>query len=247
MPAGQPDLSNSAAFRLDLTKSPADDLLSPISGQARSSPRRGCAMRLKLVRALALSSSLAALSLLGASSPASAYGSIDQWQIGFAGTFVSQTGGASGFWGWCAFGGSNGSSDVGTTGTDGDCHSENYFFTTSLGQALNPFQFTEDIKGWIIGTGSPLVPPGVPSFFVTAGTAGSPSTFEVTGPGAKILHALFGVPVAVPFPASMVCDFSNVPASLVGSPCDTGIPAVPGHFGFTGPGFEIQIQVTKLP
>src|SRR5713226_1856681 len=101
-------------------------------------------MRLKLVRALVLSSSLAALSLFGASSPALAYGSTDQWQAGFAGTFVSQSSGVSGFWGWCAFGGSNGSTAVGTTGNTADCQVENYFFTTKLGAPLNPFLFTVD-------------------------------------------------------------------------------------------------------
>jgi hypothetical protein len=197
-------------------------------------------MRLKLVRALALSSTLAVLSLFGASSAALAYGSTDQWQTAFAGTFVSKSSGVSGFWGWCAFGGSNGSTLVGTTGTGGDCHSANYFFSTKLGQPLNPFQFTEDIHGWVIGTGSQMVPPGVPSFFITDGT------FEVIGPGASILHQIFGAPVGVPFPVSAVCDTSSIPASLIGSPCDTGIPAVAGHFGFTGPGIEIQIQVTKV-
>ncbi len=85
-----------------------------------------------------------------------------------------------------------------------------------------------------------MVPPGTASFFLTGGTA------EVIGRGASILHALFGVPVGVPFSLSTVCDFSNVPTSLAHSPCDTGVPAVQGHFGFTGPGFEIQIQVTKV-
>jgi len=199
-------------------------------------------MPLKLVRALVLSSSLAALSLFGASSQALAYGSADQWQAGFAGTFISKTTAPSGFWGWCAFGGSNGSSAVGTTGTTGDCQIANYFppLSTELGAPLNTFHFTVDATGWVIGTGSTGVPPGVPSFFVAGGT------FTVSGPGASILHQIFGVPVGVPFPTSLACGPGTTAAALVGTPCDTGVPAVPGHFGFTGPGFEIQIQVTKV-
>src|SRR5712691_10777986 len=89
-------------------------------------------MRLKLVRTLVLSSSLAALSLFGATSSALAYGSTDQWQIGVRENLCLPQR-ASGFWAWCAFDGSNGSSAVGTTGTAGDCHSSNYFFSTKLG------------------------------------------------------------------------------------------------------------------
>jgi hypothetical protein len=43
-----------------------------------------------------------------------------------------------------------------------------------------------------------------------------------------------------------VCDFSNVPTSLANSPCDTGIPAIPGHFNLNSPGVELQIQVTHI-
>jgi hypothetical protein len=184
---------------------------------------------------------LMVVAMLGvaAATPALAYGSSDQWQSGFAGTFITPQG-AFGFWGWCAFGGSNGSSAVGTTGTTADCAMSNYFFSTRLGEPLNPFQASVDANSWLIATGSAFLPPGTPGFFFTGGTA------TVVGPGAQILHAIFGVPVGVPFPISDVCNFSNVPTSIIGSPCDTGIPAAPGHFGFTGPGFEIQIQVTKV-
>jgi hypothetical protein len=178
---------------------------------------------------------VAAMLAVLAAMPALAYGSSDQWQSGFAGTFITPNG-AFGFWGWCAFGGSNGSSAVGTTGTTADCQIENYFFSTRLGEPLNPFQATIDASSWTIATGSAFLPPGVPGFFLTGGTA------EVVGPGAQILSFLFGVPVGTPFSLSTVCN----PAHLAGSPCDTGIPAVPGHFGFTGQGFEIQIQVTKV-
>lgn len=194
----------------------------------------------KLARILVLLVTLVTLGILANAPSALAYGSSDQWQSGFAGTFITPNG-AFGFWGWCAFGGSSGSSAVGTTGTTGDCQIENYFFSTRLGEPLNPFQATINANSWLIAAGSKFLPPGTPGFFLTGGTA------EVTGPGAQILHMLFGVPVGAPFPLSAACNFSDVPTSLVGSPCDTGIPAVPGHVGFSGPGFEIEIQVTKLP
>lgn len=164
-----------------------------------------------------------------AASPALAYGSSDQWQTGFAGTFNSSAGNF-GFWGWCAFGGSSAS---GTTGTTADCQIANYF--SGRGAPLNPFQVSFDVNSWLIAPGSAFLPPGVPGFFFTGGTA------ELTGPGVPP-----GVPARVPFPLAAVCNFTDAPANLIGSPCDTGIPAVPGHFGFTGPGFEIQIQVTKV-
>jgi len=171
-----------------------------------------------------------------AAAPALAYGSSDQWQAGFAGTFVSKSTGAQGFWGWCAFGGSSGSAAIGTTGTTADCQIENYFGTTSLGQPLNPFHFTVDGTGWVIGTGSHQVPPGVPSFFITSGN------LEVSGPGAQLL----GVPVGVPFASSLACGPGTTAAELIGTPCDTGIPAVAGHFSFMAPGAKVQIQVTHL-
>jgi len=185
---------------------------------------------------------LTVAALLGvlAATPTLAYGNSDQWQAGFAGTFVSKSTGASGFWGWCAFGGSSGSTAIGTTGSTADCQVENYFFTTQLGAPLNPFHFTVDGTGWVIGTGSTGVPQGVPSFFITSGT------LKVSGPGASILHQLFGVPVGVPFPSSLACGPGTTAEALVGTPCDTGVPAVAGHFGFAGPGAEIQIQVTKV-
>jgi hypothetical protein len=172
-----------------------------------------------------------------AATPALAYGNSDQWQTGFAGTFNSPAG-TSGFWGWCAFGGSSAS---GMTGNTADCQIENYF--ARRGTPLNPFLAAIDANSWLIATGSAFLPKnsGIPSFFLTGGSA------ELTGPGAPFIASLFGVPVGVPFDLSKVCDFSNPPTTLIGNPaCDTGIPAVPGHFGFTGPGFEIQIQVTKV-
>ncbi len=162
-----------------------------------------------------------------------AYGNQDQWQAGFAGT---AQGGSFGFWGWCAFGGSDGSSAPGTTGTTADCQIANYFRPVA-----NTFHVSMDGNGWVIATGSAFLPPGVPGFFFTGGTA------EIVGPGASVISSLFGVPVGVPFDLSLVCNFSGGPATLAGSPCDTGIPAHAGHFNLNVPGFELQIQVTKLP
>jgi hypothetical protein len=186
--------------------------------------------RLGFVRAFVLSSALASLSLLTTSSPALAYGSTDQWQIGFAGTFTTPSGELAGFWGWCAFGGSDGSSAIGTTGKTADCQSSNYFpfLETGPGNQLNPIKISEDITGWKIETSAP--PPkgtGLNDFFVTSGTA------VLNGPGAAVL----GIPAGVPI---QICPFTP----LCG---DSGFPAMPGHFNRTGPGFEIQIQITEVP
>ena len=192
-------------------------------------------MRQKLMRIVVLSSVLLTLGLATAS-PAWAYGTADQWQIGFSGTCTNtslcpaasgifQSPGTFGFWGWCAFGGSDGSSAVGTTGNTADCQFS--FYTRP--PANNVTHFSYDVTGWLINTGSVLLPPGVPSFFVTSGS------FEVQGPGAANLGLPTGV--AIPFP-------TPCPAVL----CDTGLPAVPGHFDVTPfHGYTINIQVTKLP
>ena len=193
-------------------------------------------MRQKLVRTLVLSSLLATLTLVAAAPSAWAYGNTEQWQIGFSGTCTNtalcpaasgifHSPGTFGFWGWCAFGGSDGSAAVGTTGTTADCQFS--FYTRP--PANNVSHFTYDVTGWKIDTGSVLLPPGVPSFFVTSGT------FELQGPGAAIL----GFPTGVPIPFPTPC-----PAVL----CDTGLPAVPGHLALHPfPGYEINIQVTRLP
>ncbi len=190
-----------------------------------------------LVLSLVLSGLLATLTLVAAApSAALAYGNTEQWQIGFSGTCsntalcpaasgIFASPGTFGFWGWCAFGGSDGSAAVGTTGTTADCQFT--FYTRP--PTNNVVHFTYDVTGWKIDTGSVLVPPGVPSFFVTSGT------FEVQGPGA----AIAGFPTGVPIPFPSPC-----PAVL----CDTGLPAVPGHLDLHPfLGYEINIQVTKLP
>jgi len=172
----------------------------------------------------------------------SAYG-LEQWQTAFSGTCsnLALCGAVVGlpgvpvrfgFWGWCAFGGSDGGSAVGTTGTTADCQITTYF---TSGGPTNPFHASFDISGWTIATGSAFLPSGVQGFFLTSGTV------EVTGPGATLL----GIPTGVVLPLSAACG----PVALTpGTPCDTGIPAIPGHFGtHPFPGFEINIQVNKLP
>src|SRR5712692_10308324 len=109
------------------------------------------------IRKLAiLSTLLLALGLLAATPATFGYGSIDQWQIGFSGTCQGSSGicptfglppVGGGFWGWCAFGGSSGSSSVGTTGTSGDCQISVY-----LGSPSNAFHISGNIAMWLIAT-----------------------------------------------------------------------------------------------
>jgi hypothetical protein len=188
----------------------------------------------RLARTLVLSSALAAFGVFGAAPSALAYGNAEQWQVGFSGTCSSQSAcpfgsvpaqGATGFWGWCAFGGSNGSSTVGTTGTTADCQVTTYF-----GPGTS-FHIDYNVTGWIIQPFSPIAPPGLPDFLLTSGTV------TLSGPGVPT-----GFPVHVPIP---------FPFPIVGCPpmvCDTGIPPVPGHFSFhPSPGVEFNIQVNQLP
>jgi hypothetical protein len=189
-------------------------------------------MSRRFTRTLVLSSALAAFGIFAAAPSALAYGNTEQWQAGFSGTCSSNSvcpfgpvpaRGATGFWGWCAFGGSDGSSAVGTTGKTADCQLTTYFGPGTT------FHVSFDITGWVIQAGSPFAPPGVPDFLITGGTV------ELSGPGA----ASTGLPTGVPIPIPSPC-----PPMI----CDTGIPAVPGHFSFhPSPGVEFNIQVNKLP
>jgi len=183
----------------------------------------------KLARVFVLGSLLAVMGMFIATPSAMAYGNTDQWQVGFSGTCSSQAPscfgmpppaiGSTGFWGWCAFGGSNGSADVGTVGSTADCQLTTYFGPASA------LHISYDIKSWVIQAGSPISL-GLPDFLFTSGT------FRLNGPGVPA-----GVPAGVPIPLPTPC-----PAML----CDTGIPAVPGHFSFHAPGLELNIQVNKI-
>ena len=185
----------------------------------------------RLARTFALSSVLAVLLLVAATSSAGAYGNNTQWQVGFSGTCSSQSScpfgpapatGASGFWGWCAFGGSL---PDGMSGTFADCK-----LTTYSGPASS-LNITYDVTHWFINTGSVFLPPGVLGFFVTPGAG----TLEITGPGPVPPF----VPKGVPFPIPDPC-----PTFI----CDLGIPALAGHFSFhPSPGVALEIQVTKVP
>jgi hypothetical protein len=191
-------------------------------------------MSRKLARTLVLAVTLATLGILANAPSALAYGSADQWQVGFSGTcggnaptsFFCQAP-QNGFWGWCAFGGSNGDSIVGTTGTTADCQIETYFgHGTSLHISYN-------VTGWVIQPGEPFSF-GLPDFLLTSGT------LTLSGPGV----------VVTPFPAHVPIPFPFGPP-INGCPsfiCDTGIPAVPGHYSLhPTPGAELNIQVNKLP
>lgn len=181
---------------------------------------------------------------------ASAYSNVIQWQVGFSGNFdvPSSPMGTGGFWGWCVFGGSNGSRELGTLGTTADCKVANYFRPT-VGVPNNPILVSYDITTWAIGTGSAFcLSPKTPCFFFTAGTV------TLQGPGAALIPPT-GVPTGVPIPLKFPCPalvgLSSPPpidlSSLAMTPCDSGIPAMPGHFSFHPiPGISIQIQVTKI-
>ena len=206
------------------------------------------------------------LSTFSFAHPAHAYGT-SQWQIGFSGNFhvVGQSVN-TGFWGWCAFSGSDGSSTVGTTGTTGDCQSTNYFGKTSGG--LNSPVHASFDGPWMIENGSafcgpPTAPPTTPCFFFTPNAGG---TVEVTGPGAALIGAPTGVPVPLDSTPLGICApifhngapvYPSPPYSpIAGTPCDLGFPAIAGHISVTGtmpgPGgitisAHIEIQVTQIP
>jgi hypothetical protein len=188
----------------------------------------------KFARIFVLGSLLAIVGTFVATPSAMAYGRTAQWQIGFSGTCTVSSvcgpifgiPGTGGFWGWCEFGGSNGSAAIGTTGTTADCQITTYS-RTSTGVPTNPFHISYDVTGWVIQKSSPITfPPGGPDFLLTSGT------LELSGPGAPF-------PTGVPFPFSQ----PGCPPQV----CDTGIPPVPGHFSFHPvPGVELNIQVNKL-
>ena len=187
-------------------------------------------MRRSLARTLVVTVTVAVLGILANAPSTLAYGSNTQWQVGFSGTcspqaptgFFCPGGVVTGFWGWCAFGGS---APDGLSGTAADCQVETYF---GPGTSL---QIAYDVTHWTISTGSHFLPPGVPGFFITPGAG----TLEITGPGPVPPFVTKGVPFPIPNPC---------PAFI----CDTGIPAVAGHVSLhPTSGAELEIQVTKLP
>jgi hypothetical protein len=184
---------------------------------------------------------LAVVAMVGvlAAPEASAYG-VEQWQIAFSFNCNSPVAGDVcnnfGFWGWCTFGGS---------GTTGDCQITIYDFSGKLGlPTFGPTHLNIDYTGWTIGTGSNFLPtqPTLPAFFATG-----PGTVTLTGPGASILGNIF--------PSSFTCPATPTPSQNF--ICDTGIPAVAGHYTYSQiplfpfvpaqPGLHFNVQVTQLP
>ncbi len=208
-------------------KIPGDSALLPIV--IRASPRPAIEESLNKYSGILTLTTTASLLLLASILPsAHAYGNTAQWQVGFSGTCNvptmcgPPTGGTGtfGFWGWCQFGGSNGSTAAGTKGTSGDCQVTTYG-RTDLGQPNNPTHQSVDVTGWTIMS-SEMSPTGS-SFHITA------FTLECTGPGAKL-------------PPTPFTGCALPPGG------DTGIPPIPDHYSFSPfPGFHINIQVNHLP
>src|SRR5260370_5262573 len=197
----------------------------------------GKSMSRKVARTLVVTVTLAVLGVLANAPSALAYGSNTQWQTAFSGICSSNApasafcpGGVhTGFWGWCAFGGSNGDSTVGTTGTTADCQITTYFGSgTSLHIDYN-------VTGWVIQANSQFTfPPGQPDFLLTSGT------LTLSCPG--VASAPFPPHLPIPFPFGP--PINGCPPFI----CDTGIPPIPGHFSFhPTPGAEFNLQGTKLP
>jgi hypothetical protein len=193
------------------------------------------AMPVKLARTLVLTVTLATLGILANAPSALAYGRADQWQVGFSGTcspqapasFFCPGGISTGFWGWCAFGGSDGGSTVGTQGSTADCQLETYFGSgTSLHVNYN-------VTSWIIQ------PPEAFSFFLPDFLFKT-GTITLSGPGVSTTPFPAHVPIPFPFGPPI----NGCPSFI----CDSGIPAVPGHYSLhPTTGAELNIQVTKLP
>ena len=126
------------------------------------------------------------------------------------------------------------------TGSSGDCQITVYFNPAGT-HARNPYHVSQDVTSWLMASGVPNslcvlgFGPTTPCFFITGGS------LKLSGPGAP-------GPTHVPIPLAAVCDLSNPPTSLAGNPaCDTGIPAIPGHFSIHPiPGVELNIQVNQI-
>lgn len=126
---------------------------------------------------------LAAALAIFAAAPAMAYGSNDNWQLGFSGTGVTPgTGQGFGFWGWCAFSGI-------TSGTDGDCQFSQYVHTSGGGGFT--CQESWDITSWDASGGT----------FVINAASITVHPSSLTGPCLALFPGLGGLPVDTGFPA----------------------------------------------
>ena len=170
-----------------------------------------------------------------AATPVRAYGAA-QWQVTFSFTCNASPCAGFGFWGWCDFGGS---AADGLSGTSGDCQIENYSFNGAFGfiPPFGAFHISQDIHRWHIATGSISLPPSMPGFFADSGT------IVFTGTGV-------GLPTHTPI------DFVKLCSQGLFFLCDTGIPAVSGHYTLSDihlfglspqPGINYNIQVNQLP
>ncbi len=158
-----------------------------------------------------------------------AYGSGDNWQIGVSGTGIEcipNVGcGGFGFWGWCTFSGT-------TSGTNGDCQYSQYLHLDPLStQCETHF----DITGWHVAVGRT----GMPSFFIDSGTVTVDPASATTACIHFLQHAGFNVAQ------------TGDGAGQFEPSSDTGIPANPGHYDFSGQVrgpitfTEFQIQVSE--
>ena len=183
----------------------------------------------RLSLAVAVLLTIGLLPVFAGGGKALAYGggaSHETWQIGISSNCnnPSQCGDQlGGFWGWVEF-------DRSGSNTWGDAELAGCGHTVGGGGpgSAGAGHFSVEVERWVIAAGSA----GPQTFFVTSGT----QTF--TGHGTPVTDSLrddFGVLIT--------------PTHLL----DTGIPAVPGHYGTTdifgsqAPGLAFLIQVAYRP
>lgn len=186
-------------------------------------------VRLAVALAIVATASLAAMTAIAPA--AGAYGgdgAMDVWQIGISANCNNPSvcgAELGGFWGWVEF-----DRNPATGATDADAQLTGCGHMVKAGGPglAGAGHFSAEATGWVIKAGSA----GPQTFWLTGGT----NTFTGHGP-----------PVTVPM--------TNDDGSLTtpDNPFDTGITAVPGHYGtaevlgFTAPGVAFQLQVAFKP
>jgi hypothetical protein len=169
------------------------------------------------------------LGILGSTAYVSAYGSGENWQLGFAGT-GSLAGTPFGFWGWCTFVGQ-------TSGTSGDCQVSQYLHIGGAGNIQCETHF--EVTGWTAESGALTPLTNEPDFFVNSGVI-TVNPASSTGACAAFLQGA-GFDVSITGPGTL---------TIMG-PSDTEFPAAPGHYSFNGFAVgpisytELQIQVSQ--
>jgi hypothetical protein len=159
----------------------------------------------------------------------SAYGSGENWQLGFSGTGnVANMG--FGFWGWCTFVG-------GSSGTDADCQVSQYLHTNGNGDIQCETAF--NITNWDAQAGV-LQSLGVPTeFFANSGTI-TVHPANATPACTAFLQAA-GFNVAQTGPSTITIE----------GPSDMALPASAGHYNFNNQTIEgvfykeFQVQVSE--